>query len=110
MLNLPSDLARDFQRLRERITRKASSAWFRERRQELESLAPYDPGRGRERLDQLLATASTKVPYYRAFRDREHLSLGDFPLTRKNDLREHFVDFISRDATGRMAPGAFSLA
>ncbi|MFF7637973.1 hypothetical protein ACFZB9_33220 [Kitasatospora sp. NPDC008050] len=110
MLNLPSDLAHDFRRLRERITRKASSAWFREKRQEIESLAPYDPGRGRERLDRLLATASTQVPYYRAFRDREHLSLGDFPLTRKNDLREHFVDFISRDETGRMAPGAFFLA
>ncbi|MCX5195360.1 hypothetical protein OOK31_15865 [Streptomyces sp. NBC_00249] len=111
MLNPPSDLALDFQRLRERITRKASSAWFREKRREIESLAPYDPGRGRERLDQLLATAAQQVPHYRALRDRdrEQLGLGDFPLTRKSDLREHFADFISRDGTGRMAPGAFFL-
>ncbi|MFD5513766.1 hypothetical protein ACFWIB_39430 [Streptomyces sp. NPDC127051] len=109
MSNLPSDLARDFQELRERITRKASSAWFREKRQEIENLAPYDPGRGRERLDRLLTTAAQRVPYYRALHDRERLSLGDFPLTRKEDLRTHFVDFISRDATGLMAPGAFFL-
>ncbi|MFD9303565.1 hypothetical protein ACFWCB_13105 [Streptomyces sp. NPDC060048] len=108
-MNLPSDPALEFQRLRERITRKASSAWFREKRREIESLAPYDPGRGRERLDHLLATAANQVPYYRALRDREHLSLGDFPLTRKNDLREHLLDLISRDATGRMAPGTFFL-
>ncbi|MFB7469227.1 hypothetical protein ACFCZ1_38040 [Streptomyces sp. NPDC056224] len=108
-MNLPSDLARDFQGLRERVTRKTSTAWFREKRREIESLAPYDPGRGRERRDHLLATAAKQVPYYRSVRDREQPNLGDFPLTRKEDLREHFVDFISRDGTGRMAPGAFFL-
>ncbi|MFF0623383.1 phenylacetate--CoA ligase family protein [Streptomyces sp. NPDC004296] len=108
-MNLPSELARDFQRLRERITRKAASEWFREKRQEIESLAPYDPDRGRERLKHLLATAAERAPYYRALRGREQLSLRDFPRTRKSDLREHFIDFVTRDATGRMAPGAFFL-
>ncbi|MFB0631878.1 hypothetical protein [Streptomyces sp. AB3(2024)] len=109
MPKLPSDLEREFQGLRGRVTRKASTAWFREKRREIEDLAPYDPRRGRERLDRLLATAAQQVPYYRAVRDRERPGLGDFPPTRKNDLREHFVDFISRDGTGRMAPGAFFL-
>ncbi|MFI5982176.1 hypothetical protein ACIBEA_14980 [Streptomyces sp. NPDC051555] len=109
MSNLPSDPARDVQELRERITRKASSAWFREKRQEIEDLAPYDGDRGRERLDHLLTTTARQVPYYRALHDRARLTLGDFPLTRKEDLRTHFVDFIGRDATGLMAPGAFFL-
>nr|WSX53922.1 hypothetical protein OG409_36395 [Streptomyces sp. NBC_00974] len=109
MSNLPSDLARDFEELRERITRKASSAWFREKRREIENLAPYDPDRGRERLNHLLTTAAQRVPYYRALHDRERLSLDDFPLTHKEDLRAHFVDFISRDATGLMEPGRFFL-
>ncbi|MFF3389990.1 hypothetical protein ACFYW1_03400 [Streptomyces sp. NPDC002669] len=108
-MNLPSDLAHDFRQLRERITRKASSAWFLEKRREIESLAPYDPEQGRERLDHLLATAAERAPYYRALRGRERLSLRDFPRTRKSDLRERFIDFVSRDATGRMASGAFFL-
>ncbi|AUY53072.1 hypothetical protein [Streptomyces sp. CB01881] len=109
-MNLPSDLAHEFERLRERITRKTSSRWFLEKRREIESLAPYDPDRGRERLDHLLATAVERAPYYAALRAHEQPGLRDFPRIRKNDLREHFLDFVTRDATGRMAPGAFFLS
>ncbi|MFJ5229599.1 hypothetical protein ACIQBJ_06805 [Kitasatospora sp. NPDC088391] len=109
-MNLPSDLAHEFQRLRERITRKTSSDWFLEKRREIEDLAPYDPDRGRERLDHLLTTAVERAPYYSALRNRRHLGLRDFPQVRKSDLREHFADFITRDPTGRMAPGAFFLS
>ncbi|MER6914755.1 hypothetical protein ABT354_24035 [Streptomyces sp. NPDC000594] len=110
MPNPPSDLAHAFHELRERTTRKASSAWFREKRQEIENLTPYSPDRGRERLDHLLTTAVRRVPYYRALHGRERLGLGDFPLTRKEDLSAHGLDFISRDATGLMEPGRFFLA
>ncbi|MFJ1757390.1 hypothetical protein [Kitasatospora sp. NPDC088134] len=96
--------------LRDRITRKASSDWFLEKRREIENLAPYDTDRGRERLDHLLATAVERAPYYSALRNRRQLDLRDFPQVRKSDLREHVADFITRDPTGRMAPGAFFLS
>ncbi|MFI5770371.1 phenylacetate--CoA ligase family protein [Streptomyces sp. NPDC051658] len=108
-MNLPSDLAYDFQQMRERMARKTSSSWFREERQEIEELARYDQDRGAERLGRLLATAQERVPRYRALRGREQVGLSDFPLTRKSDLRDHFVDSISRDATGLMEPGRFFL-
>ncbi|MFH9354708.1 hypothetical protein [Kitasatospora sp. NPDC017646] len=109
-MNLPSDLAHASERLRERITRKASSRWFLEKRREIEDLAPYDPDRGRERLDHLLATAVDRAPYYSALRSDERPGLRHFPRVHKSDLRERFLDFVTRDATGRMSPGAFFLS
>ncbi|WP_371675135.1 phenylacetate--CoA ligase family protein [Streptomyces sp. NBC_01276] len=108
-MNSPNDLAHDVREMRERMARKTSSSWFRERRQEIAELAAYDRDRGTERLDRLLATARERVPRYRALRGREQVGLGDFPLTRKSDLRTHFLDSISRDATGLMEPGRFFL-
>ncbi|MFJ4313863.1 phenylacetate--CoA ligase family protein [Streptomyces lavendulae] len=108
-MNPPSDLAHDVREMRERMERKTSSSWFREKRREITDLAAYDRDRGAERLARLLATARERVPRYRALRDREPVGLTDFPLTRKSDLRAHFLDSISRDATGLMEPGRFFL-
>ncbi|MDJ0382381.1 hypothetical protein [Streptomyces sp. G-G2] len=79
-MNPPSDLAYDFRHMRERMARKTSSSWFREKRQEIEELARYDQDRGAERLGRLLATAQERVPRYRALRGREQVGLSDFPL------------------------------
>lgn len=81
-MKLPSDLAREFQQAQKRITRKIQSAWFQDKRQEIERLAQYDSARGAQRLDRLLTTAQQKVPRYRALRGRAKIELGDFPLTR----------------------------
>ncbi|MFJ5229595.1 phenylacetate--CoA ligase family protein [Kitasatospora sp. NPDC088391] len=108
-MNLPIDLAHEFRQVQERVSRKQASAWFHEQRERILQLAEYHPERGAERLAGLLAAAGRRVPRYRALRGRDDLVLDDFPLTRKADLQAHFIDFVSRDDTGRMEPGRFFL-
>ncbi|MEU8927113.1 hypothetical protein AB0D10_40390 [Kitasatospora sp. NPDC048545] len=104
-MEMPIDFARGISDAREMLDHRCSTARFKERRQKLEQLLEFDPIRGAERLDRLLAIARDRVPYYRALQGRESLRLSDFPLTRKADLRDHFADLISRKANGEMEPG-----
>src|SRR5579864_5172582 len=49
-----------------------------------------------ERLTKLLAHASAHVPFYRQrIQPRAGLSLRDFPVLTKNDIRRNFEDLMS---------------
>jgi phenylacetate-coenzyme A ligase PaaK-like adenylate-forming protein len=63
-----------------------------------------------ERLEYLLFVAKSRVPRYEALRELKDASLTDFPLTYKADLRERFVDSISRGPMGEMEPGRYFLS
>ncbi|MEV5776766.1 hypothetical protein AB0L49_37000 [Streptomyces antimycoticus] len=106
-MKLPSHIARDMTEAQNRLLRlRSSQAWYR-RRADIEEAVPYDEGVTQRRLAELFSIARNEVPRYSFLRDRINLDLGDFPLTRKSDLRDRFPDFIARGPVGQMAPGRY---
>ncbi|MFJ5229607.1 hypothetical protein ACIQBJ_06845 [Kitasatospora sp. NPDC088391] len=91
----------------EKLNRFLRSSRYAQKRAEIEGIVEFSRTTAEERLAGILAHARDRVPRYRALQDRAALTLGDFPLTLKADLRDRFTDSISRDETGRMEPGHY---
>lgn len=107
MQNNLSDAQREVAEIGEKLNRFLRSARYAQKRAEIEELVEFDSAKAAERLDRILAHARTTVPRYRPLQDHPKPALRDFPLTRKSDLHDRFIDSISRDETGRMEAGRY---
>ncbi|MBP0448681.1 phenylacetate--CoA ligase family protein [Kitasatospora sp. RG8] len=107
MQNHSSDPKIAVSEIGEKLNRFLRSARYAEKRAEIEKLVEFDSATAADRLAGILAHARDRVPRYRSLQDHVKPVLTDFPLTRKADLRDRFIDLISRDETGRMEPGHY---